>query len=38
VFGIGYVPGRMKELVELRNAGYVYSYDETINSYILIKP
>jgi len=36
--GVDYVPIRMKELVELRNAGYIISYDNIANSIILIKP
>jgi len=34
----GYVPIRMKELIELYNAGYTYSFDIASNSYIFIKP
>jgi hypothetical protein len=33
-----YVPIRMKELMELYNAGYTYSFDAATNSYILIRP
>jgi hypothetical protein len=33
-----YVPIRMKELIELRSAGYTYSFDEVTNSFVLVKP
>ena len=36
--GLDYVPIRVKELVELYNAGYTYSFDIVTNSYILAKP
>ena len=36
--GTDYIPVRMKELVDLYSAGYVYSFDSITNSYILIKP
>jgi hypothetical protein len=36
--GDGYTPIRLKELVELYYADYVYSFDSITNSYILIKP
>ena len=36
--GVDYLPVRLKELVELYSAGYVYSFDGITNSYILIKP
>jgi len=36
--GLDYVPIRVKELVELYNAGYIYSFDIVTNSYILAKP
>ncbi len=36
--GISIIPIRVKELVELYSAGYVYSFDSITNSYILIKP
>lgn len=36
--GDGYTPIRLKELVELYYAGYVYSFDSIANSYVLIKP
>jgi hypothetical protein len=32
------IPVRLKELVELYSAGYVYSFDSATSSYILIKP
>ena len=36
--GLDYVPGRMKELQTLKDAGYQLAFDELQNSYILIKP
>lgn len=34
----GNIPYRMKELQELYQAGYIYTYDEVYNSYIFVKP
>jgi hypothetical protein len=36
--GLEYVPGRMKELQTLRDAGYQLLFDDLQNSYMLIKP
>jgi len=36
--GLGYVPGRMKELQTLKAEGYQILFDDIENSYLLIKP
>jgi len=33
-----YLPGRMKELMELQKAGYEFSFDAVTNSYVLVLP
>ena len=32
------LPGRMKELIELKNAGYQISFDESSSLYIFTRP
>ena len=38
ILKLDYVPIRMQELLELKKAGYKYSFDEITKSYILILP
>jgi Big-like domain-containing protein len=38
ILGSSYLPARMKELQELQDAGYQFTFDSLNNSYVLIKP
>jgi hypothetical protein len=38
ILGSDYLPVRMKELQELKKAGYTYSYDEAKSSFVLTSP